>query len=372
MKLGGLLLVLICPLVLLAQDPNPTNKKILIVVSSYGKGEGKKRPGYEFEEYSQALLIFKANGYEVDVASPRGGYTEPDQFVKTKPYNKLVLEDSSAMRLLRNTLATASIKPENYVAVYVVGGKGAMFDLPVDPSLQDIISSVYYKQKGVVAAVCHGPAAFVNIKDEEGKFLLAGKKVSGFSNEEEKKFGKTWAPEFPFLLEDKLKARGAMYESSDAMLPQVSVDGRIVTGQNPFSTTQLAEEIIRALGKTPVIREPYKDENSLNLVKRALKNEFAWAKKELAANTKAYDTEIIANYGYIKLVQSKADTNEIIQALNIMELTTPWVFKERMHYEMAKGYLQLNNKERAKMLLQEVVTKKPSFEEAQKLLNEIK
>lgn len=372
MKLGGLLFALIFPLLLLAQNPISSNKKVLIVVSSYGKGEGKKRPGYEFEEFSQAYLVFKANGFGVDVASPKGGSAEPDAFNKTKPYNKLVLEDSTAMRLLRHTIPTANIKTSNYQAVYVVGGKGAMFDLPVDPSLQEIISTIYYKQKGVVAAVCHGPAALVNVKDDEEKYLLAGKKVSGFSNEEEKKFGKTWISEFPFLLEDKLKARGVFYESSEAMLPQVTVDGRLVTGQNPFSTAQLAEEIIRAIGFIPVKRELYKDERSMSFVKRAVRGDSTWARNEIKANTGLYDTELIAVYGYYKIIKANEDINEIKQGISIIELVEPWVFNENLHYEMAKAYIKLNNKEKAKTLLSNLIAKKPAFEEAKKLFNEIK
>ena len=119
------------------------------------------------------------------------------------------------MRLLRHTIPTSNIKAINYQVVYVVGGKGAMFDLPVNPSLRDIIFTIYYKQNGVVAAITHGPAALVNVKDDEDIYLSAGKKVSSFSYEEEKKFGKGWALEFPFLLAEKLKASGGLYESGE-------------------------------------------------------------------------------------------------------------------------------------------------------------
>lgn len=372
MKGGFLALLLVSPVFLLSQSIKTTKKKILIVVSSYGKSEGKQRPGYEFEEFSQAWLIFKANGLEVDVASPKGGNAEPDEFNKTKPYNKLVVNDTKAMALLRNTIPTASIKPEQYAAIYIVGGKGAMFDLPFDPSLQDIIAKIYEKQKGIVAAVCHGPAAFANIKLADNKFLVFSKKITGFSNDEEKKFGKTWVAEFPFLLEDKLKSRGALFESGQAMLPQVSIDGRLITGQNPYSTPELAGEIVKALGIKLVTREQYKDERSMNFVKRALKGDTAWAKQEITINTKLYDTELIAIYGYYRLIKANADTNEIIAALQIIELVAPWVFNENLQYEMAKGYLQLNNKAKAKQLLEEIIAKQPNFEDAKKLMDEIK
>ena len=347
-------------------------KKILIVVSSYGKKEGKQRPGFEFDEFSQAWLIFKSNGLTMDVASPKGGYAEPDEYNKTKPYNKAVIEDANAMATLNNTIPTAQIKPELYSAVYVVGGKGAMFDLPFDPSLQEIIANIYQKQNGVVAAVCHGPAALVNVKINDSTFLLKNKTVSGFSNEEEEKFGKTWAKEFPFMLEDKLKARAVKYEHSEAMLPQVSVDGRLITGQNPFSTIWLAEEIVKSLGITPAKRELYKDERSMQLVKRVLKGELVWAQQEITANNTLYDLQLIAVYGYYKLLYAKGNTAELNKGIQIIELVTPWVFNENLQYQMAKAYLELNNKEKAKTILQEIITKKPAFVNAKKLLDEIK
>ena len=372
MRVSLLISFVVLPLLLLGQAKKTVSKKILMVVSSYGKMEGKLRPGFEFDEFAQAWLIFKSNGLEIEVASPKGGYAEPDEFNKSKPYNKQVLADAKAMQLLRQTKPTAQVKPEQFAAVYIVGGKGAMFDLPFDPSLQDIILNIYEKQKGVVAAVCHGPAALVNIKLSEGKYLVAGKRITGFCNDEEEKFGKKWKSEFPFLLEDKLKQREGLYERSEAMLPQVSIDGRLITGQNPYSTASLAEEIVKALGATPVKREQYQDERSMQLVKRALNGEMRWAQQELAANHKLYDLQLIAVYGYYKLINAKENTEDIGMALQIIELVTTWVFNENLQYEMAKGYLQLKNKEKAKKLLEEILVKQPSFEDAKKLLAEIK
>lgn len=372
MKVHALLFLLVAPVLIVAQSVKSTKKKVLIVVSSYGKKEGKLRPGFEFDEFSQAWLVFKANGLDVDVASPKGGYAEPDEFNKTKPYNKEVFEDVKAMELLQNTKPTAQIKPEQYVAVYIVGGKGAMFDLPFDPSLQEIIATIYQKQNGIISAVCHGPAAFVNIKLDDGTFLIANKKMTGFCNDEEEKFGKKWKAEFPFLLEDKLKARGALYERGEAMLPQLNVDGRLLTGQNPYSTLLLAEEIVKVIGIIPVQRVPYADERSMHLVKRALNGELKWAQEEITANHKLYDVQLIGVYGYYKLMNAKGNTNELSSSLQIIELVTHWVFNENLQYEMAKAYVQLNNKEKAKVILQEIITKKPAFAEAKKLLDEIK
>ena len=135
--------------------------KVLMVVS--GNGQGEEKPGYEFDEFSKAYSVFKDNGIVVDIASPKGGQVEADKYDPSKSYNAKVLVDEAIMVKLNNTLATSSIDAKAYDAVFVVGGKGAMFDLPKDTALQNIIAEIY-QQQGSVAAVCHGPAALVNVK----------------------------------------------------------------------------------------------------------------------------------------------------------------------------------------------------------------
>lgn len=368
-----LMLVLVCaPMFLFAQQGTPVKKKILIALSAYGKGDGKIRPGFEFDEFSQAYLIFKANGLAVEVTSPKGGRVETDEYNKNKPYNKEVESDPVAMAMLQNTIPTSNIKPENYAAIYIVGGKGAMFDLPFDPSLQEIIQKIYEQQNGIVAAVCHGPAALVNVKLSNGNYLVSNKIMTGFCNDEEQKFGKKWKEEFPFLLEDKLIKRGVKYERSDAMLPQLSIDGQIITGQNPFSTTLLAEQVVKSLGLNPVKRAQYKDEKSMHLLKKALAGQMNWAREELKQHYASYDTLLIAVYGYYKLTNANGNKQEITDGLTISELVSEWVYNENLRYAMAKGYLALENNVSAKKLLQEIKTKTPSFKEAQTLLEQIK
>jgi len=372
------LLCLFVTQILAYNKPNqPTNKtagteKILLVISSYGKDSGQIRPGYEFDEFSQAWLIFSKNGYEIDVASPKGGSTEPDEFNKNKSYNAAVLSDKAAMNKLQHTIPTAMVDYKQYKAIYVVGGKGAMFDLPFDPSLQDIVYHMYHTQKTVIAAVCHGPAAFVNIRQTDTSYLLSGKSMTGFCNTEEKKFGKKWVAAFPFMLEDKLKARNVYFTNADMMLPHVVVDGKFITGQNPYSTSLSAEAVVKALGKTPVQRNLYPDENSMLLVKDCLINGFDKAVETLRQNQSAYDIELIAVYGYYRLIDEKVDDKETATALNIIALATPYMFNEVLQFEMAKGYIRLKNPGKAKQLLQELLVKKPSFEKAQLLLETIK
>jgi putative intracellular protease/amidase len=363
-----LFLIILLPISLLAQQPQ--SNKILMVLSGYGKDLGKTRPGFEFDEYSQAYLIFKQNGYEVDVASPKGGLAESDEFNKSKVYNKEVLEDTLAMALLKNTKATATLKADNYVAIYIVGGKGAMFDLPFDVSLQDLIAEMYQKNK-VVAAVCHGPAAFVNVKTPDGKYLVENKDIVAFCNDEEKMFGKKWTKEFPFLLEDKLKERKANYMKTDVMLSMVGISGNIITGQNPYSTLALSEAIIKALGKTPVKRKPYTDEASINLVSKAIAGQWDWARLELEKNKTNYDVKLIAVYGYYRSVNAGEDKNTAALALKIMELAIPYYSNPNLQLERAICYKKLDDKATAKKILEELLQKEPDLKEAQTLLKEL-
>ncbi|MDC6726503.1 DJ-1/PfpI family protein, partial [Leclercia adecarboxylata] len=112
------------------------------------------------DEFAQAYLIFRDNGLAVQVASPQGGPVEADKFNAEEPFNARVLADPAAAALLADTRATATLSAADYAAVYVVGGKGAMFDLPADPALRGLLGTMH-DRGAVVAAVCHGPAALV-------------------------------------------------------------------------------------------------------------------------------------------------------------------------------------------------------------------
>jgi len=362
-----LLVIILIPLVAVSQKA-VTPPKILMVVSSYGKDGGKTRPGFEFDEYTQAYLIFASNGLLVDVASTKGGNAEPDEYNKTKPYNKTILSNKAAMDLLKRTKPTAAINAAAYDAVYIVGGKGAMFDLPYDHSLQDIISTIYNK-KGIVSAVCHGAAAFVNVKLADGKYLVADRKIAGFTNEEEVLFGKKWKAEFPFLLEDRLIARAGLYEKSGFMLPHIAIDGQLITGQNPYSTTALAEAVVVALGKKLRYRKPYNDERTMNLVKRVVhENALEQAKKEIAKDTSVYDLKLLAVYGYYRLLGAKEDLIEVKLGLDIIELTTAYYYNASLEMERASAYKKLGDVAMAKKLLQDVIQKEPGLEAAKKAL----
>jgi putative intracellular protease/amidase len=245
------------------------SNSVLMIVSSYGKDGGKTQPGYEFDEFARAYLVFRAHGFDVDIASPAGGAVEADEYDADKPYNQNVLADAAIINKLAHTLPTAAVNPDDYRAVFVVGGKGAMFDLPGDADLQKIIATLYEDGR-VVAAVCHGPAALVDVRLSNGEYLLSGKRVNGFTNVEEQLFGKRWMSEYPFMLEDKLVERGGKYESSAFMLSHVAQDGKLITGQNPVSTTDVATAVVRALGAKPRPQQRFTEDVTMALIAELL------------------------------------------------------------------------------------------------------
>ena len=361
-----LLLLIICfPILVFGQA---RTNKIVIIVSSYGKDMGKTRPGFDMDEFSMAYLIFKTNGLRVDVASPKGGKVEAGQFNKDKPYNNVVMQDTGAMKLLNQTKPTSTLRAKEYDAVYIVGGKGPMFDLVVDPSLQDFILEMDNNQS-IISTICHGAIALVNIK-KNSKYLIENKLITGYCNEEEMMFGKT-ASEFPFLLEDRLILRGARYQKVEAMLPFMLKDGNYITGQNPYSTTLVAEEIIKTLGKTPVFRTKYKDELSMALVKRAVQGDVVWAKTELKNNRNNYDLELIAVYGYYQAMYAKNDLEKIRKGTAIIELVTPYYFNENLYIPLAEYYVKLGNINKAISALNDVLKKNPNAQAASSLLKKL-
>ncbi|SPZ83645.1 MULTISPECIES: type 1 glutamine amidotransferase domain-containing protein [Sphingobacterium] len=226
-----------------------TNRKpkILFVVTSHDtKGNTGEKTGYYLGEVSHPWEVLTAAGYEIDFLSPQGGNPPVDGFDLTDPVNKKFWEDKYYHNKITHSLKPSQVKPEDYKAIFYAGGHGAMWDLPFDSTIAKIASKIY-EANGVVAAVCHGPAGLINIKLKSGEYLIKGKKVNGFSNEEEELV--KLSNVVPFLLEDKLKAIGGIYEKSEPWQSHVTIDGRLITGQNPQSAKAIGMAIVKALSK---------------------------------------------------------------------------------------------------------------------------
>lgn len=247
----------------LSQNIIPKRGKILAVVTSkVTMGNSGKATGYELTELSRAYYVFKANGFEVDIASPLGG--KPTAILDDddmREFDYAFLNDSIAQYKTNHTIAIDDVIAEDYQAVFFVGGKGAMFDFPDNKKIQSIVRD-YYQSGKVVGAVCHGPAALVNVTLDNGSHLLENKKVSGFTNEEELLLIPDAKTVFPFLLQDKLTSQGAQFNEGAMYLETISHDTNLITGQNPWSTWKLAETMIQQLGYTPKYREITGEENA--------------------------------------------------------------------------------------------------------------
>jgi putative intracellular protease/amidase len=223
--------------------------RILYVVTSHDRlGDSGKKTGYFLSEVTHPYKVLVDAGYQVDFVSPLGGTppVDPISYDLKDPINKWFLSDSKYSEKLQHSMQPADVDYRKYQAIIYAGGHGGMWDFPKNKTISRVAAKIY-ENGGVVAAVCHGPSGLLNIKLSNGKYLISGKRIAGFSNEEEKKvkLSKT----VPFLLESKLKERGGRYSKSKKFTEHVVVSGRLITGQNPESATKLGQEIVRVLDK---------------------------------------------------------------------------------------------------------------------------
>lgn len=229
------------------QTDNKKLKKILFVVTSHSeKGDTGEKTGYYLGEVSHPWDVLHTAGYEIDFVSPQGGKAPVDAFDMKDPINKKFWDNDSYRNKIENTKKPSEVNPEEYVAIHYAGGHGAMWDFADNTKIAEIAKKIY-ENNGIVSAVCHGPAGLVNIKLSNGAYLVAGKKVNGFTNEEEIKV--KLENVVPFMLEDKLKERGAIFEKSTPFTKHVVADQRLVTGQNPQSAHSVGEATLMELQK---------------------------------------------------------------------------------------------------------------------------
>jgi putative intracellular protease/amidase len=218
---------------------------ILLALTSHDDLDGIRSTGFYVPEAARAWRVFRDEGFAVDLTSVRGGRPPMDGFDASDPAQQefVRLPDLAATR------PAAEVDAVGYDAIFYVGGHGAMWDFPHDQDLARLGRDIY-ESDGVVAAVCHGPSALVNLTLSDGTYLVEGKEISAFTNEEEKAVQLTEA--VPFLLQTALEERGAKHVAAPNFESQVSVAERLVTGQNPASTTRTAEEVVRMLAMMTV------------------------------------------------------------------------------------------------------------------------
>ena len=220
--------------------------KILMVLTSHDKlGDTGKKTGFWLEEYAAPYYVFKDAGCEVTLASPKGGQpplgpTSDADDAQTEA-TKRFKGDKAAQTDLANTIVLSTISADGFDAVFYPGGHGPLWDLAEDADSIKLIET-FARHNRPVAAVCHAPAVFKHSKGADGKPLVLGKTVTGFTNTEEEGAGLTDV--VPFLVVDMLKANGGKYEKGGDWAPFVMTDGKLVTGQNPASSEEAAMKLL--------------------------------------------------------------------------------------------------------------------------------
>lgn len=217
------------------------SKSVLFVLTSHGQMDGGHQTGVWFSEFAEPYEIFREAGFSITVASPKGGKVPIDpRSLKEEQQAKW----GHLLPVVEQTVALDDVTADGFDAIFMPGGHGTMFDLPDNPKLQALIAE-FAETGRIVGAVCHGPAALVNVRLSNGEYLVKGKKVTAFTNEEEE--ASTFAPHMPFLLEDALRQAGAEFVGKPMWSDHVVADGKLVTGQNPQSSISVARTILQML-----------------------------------------------------------------------------------------------------------------------------
>ena len=222
---------------------------ILLVLTSHDQlGNTGQKTGFWLEEFAAPYYVLLDAGATLTLASPKGGQPpldpksdEPDA---RTPATERFKADPAAQAALASTVVLSTISADDYDAVFYPGGHGPLWDLAEDPASIALIETMYGAGKPV-AAVCHAPAVLRHAKALDGSALVKGKSVTGFSNTEEAAVQLTDV--VPFLLEDELTAKGAIYSKSEDWHPYAVTDGMLMTGQNPASSELVARALLEAL-----------------------------------------------------------------------------------------------------------------------------
>ncbi|MEL7938984.1 MULTISPECIES: type 1 glutamine amidotransferase domain-containing protein [Pseudomonas] len=224
--------------------------KILVVLTSHDQlGDTGKKTGFWLEEFAAPYYVFKDAGAELTLASPKGGQPpldpksdEPDaQTPATERFRK----DPEAQAALASTRRLAEVNEADYDAIFYPGGHGPLWDLAEDRHSIALIEAFAHAGKPV-ATVCHAPGVLRHARNGDGKPLVEGRHVTGFSNSEEEAVGLTAV--VPFLVQTELKAKGGRYSKADDWQSHVEVDRLLITGQNPASSEAVAEAVLKLLG----------------------------------------------------------------------------------------------------------------------------
>jgi putative intracellular protease/amidase len=224
--------------------------KIVMVLTSHDQlGNTGRKTGFWLEEFAAPYFVFRDAGVDLTLASPNGGQPPVDP-KSDLPENQTASmarfkKDERAQKELSQTVKLADVNAVDFDTVFYVGGHGPMWDLAESPISIALIESFYNSGKPV-ALVCHSPGVLRHVK-YQGEPLVKGKRVTGFTNGEEEAVQLTKV--VPFLVEDELMRLGAIFEKLRNWQPHFVVDGRLVTGQNPASSTTAAQALLKLMAQ---------------------------------------------------------------------------------------------------------------------------
>ncbi len=217
-------------------------ERLLIVLTSTGRIPGSDRPtGLWWSEFAEPFDILRKAGFDVDVASTRGGPVPVDPRSGGEAGAK---NDADAWAASRATSEVGKARLDDYAGIFLPGGHGTMWDFPDSAALAALVGGAI--DRGVpVGSVCHGPAGLVAARDRSGRPVVAGRRVNGFTDAEEAAAGMTSV--VPFLLETRLRELGGRFEGAGVFAPFAVRDGALITGQNPASSQQTARLLLQAI-----------------------------------------------------------------------------------------------------------------------------
>jgi putative intracellular protease/amidase len=227
--------------------------RVVMVLTSHSElGDTGEKTGFWLEEFAAPYYAFVDAGADVVIAAPEPGHppidprsSEPENLTDATHRFK---HDVAGKAKLANPISLDQIDVSSVDALFFPGGHGPMWDLASSDATAKLVES-FYAQDKVIGAVCHGPAALVNAQTSQGDSILKGKKLTGFTNDEEKAVQLDQV--VPFALETRLRELGGEFSKADVFQPYVVTDGLLVTGQNPPSSASTAQAIVKLLSQVP-------------------------------------------------------------------------------------------------------------------------
>lgn len=215
---------------------------ILFVVTNHSPIAANYHSGLWFSELALPYRLFAAEGYGITIASSRGGLAPVDP--RSMPRPETIESWLDVLQQLLATSVLAELSAADFAAIFVVGGHGAMYDLPHCVALHQLLHTFLQTGKPI-AAVCHGVAGLIGAAGVDGGPLVAGRRITAFTNAEEQETRLDRV--LPFLLETELRTRGAEFVAQPNWTDHVEQDGTLITGQNPQSSTSVARAVLAAL-----------------------------------------------------------------------------------------------------------------------------